>query len=67
MRKTGVALFAVVLMTEKGEKQESQRMVDGFHLTLHEKLARTYQMMDALTANALRIQMALVKRRPIRP
>ncbi len=37
-----------------------QKMVDSFHLTLHEKLARSYEMVDVPAANAFRIQMALV-------
>ena len=37
-----------------------QRMVDSFHLTLREKLAQKYEMVDVPVPGALRIQMALV-------
>lgn len=37
-----------------------QKMVDSFQLTLYEKLARAYRMVDVPEAGALRMQMAIV-------
>jgi hypothetical protein len=56
-----VAIWSVKPSTlPPDQAADYQKLVDGFHLTLSEKLAKSYAIVEQATPGALRIQTALV-------